>query len=259
MCPRSIWRRYAADRVADEWRCGWVHGRPARNATTTSSTRSPARDFYSLKAFSQDIKETGLVPDRGVRVGLPALLATPAQQAASDSLKTANGSGARTVAEKRRTGLSTPRVGETHAGVSRTGANGVAKRRSRSAAAEHGATLTIHNVTTTVDLHALLDAAIYGIQAREGLVYAGVRIRTTRPTTVTDARPVVGHVEGAGSGGGAGGICPAFAGEGCGPTVSSENVEAGDWRAARAVRFRQREPGVTRRASTCGRRHRCRP
>src|SRR5450432_4299742 len=47
-----------------------------------------AKDFYSMKAFFADIKETGLVPDRGTKAwGTQLALPTPEQQKRVDELK----------------------------------------------------------------------------------------------------------------------------------------------------------------------------
>jgi hypothetical protein len=44
--------------------------------------RALAKDFYAMKAFFADIKETGLIPDRGVKAwGSKMMLPTPAQEA----------------------------------------------------------------------------------------------------------------------------------------------------------------------------------
>jgi hypothetical protein len=49
-----------------------------------------SRDFYSMKAFFADIKETGLVPDRGAKAwGTQLALPTPEQQKRQDDLKVA--------------------------------------------------------------------------------------------------------------------------------------------------------------------------
>ena len=75
---------------------GWAARSAAPSATTTSSIRSPSRDFYSMKAFFADIKETGLVPDRGKDAwGSQLALPTPEQQQQLEELKARARRGAR--------------------------------------------------------------------------------------------------------------------------------------------------------------------
>ena len=66
--PKEYLAKYGADRVRTAERgLAGQHAWAAPSATTTSSIRSLPSDFYSMKAFFADIKETGLVPDRGAK------------------------------------------------------------------------------------------------------------------------------------------------------------------------------------------------
>ena len=88
--PKEYLAKYGADRVRTWQPSGWAARWAAPSATITSSTRSPQRDFYSMKAFFADIKETGLVPDRGKDAwGSQLALPTPEQQKQLDQLKRA--------------------------------------------------------------------------------------------------------------------------------------------------------------------------
>ena len=81
----QVRRRPRAHRSAPSgWAAPWV----APSATTTSSIRSPQRDFYSMKAFFADIQETGLVPDRGRNAwGTQLALPSREQQKRAGSLR----------------------------------------------------------------------------------------------------------------------------------------------------------------------------
>ncbi len=85
--PKEYLAKYGADRVrtvATVWMgstlgCAECHDHKFDPFT--------ARDFYSMKAFFADVKETGLVPDRGANAwGAQLALPTPAQQQAKDDL-----------------------------------------------------------------------------------------------------------------------------------------------------------------------------
>lgn len=85
--PKEYLAKYAADRVrtvASVWLgstlgCAECHDHKFDPFT--------ARDFYSMKAFFADIKETGLVPDRGpLAWGTQLELPTPEQAAKRDAL-----------------------------------------------------------------------------------------------------------------------------------------------------------------------------
>ena len=64
--PKEYLVKYAADRVRTVGdRPGSARRWAAASATTTSSTRSRTKDFYSLAAFFADVKQWGVYPDYG--------------------------------------------------------------------------------------------------------------------------------------------------------------------------------------------------
>ena len=81
MQPKEYLAKYAADRVRTV-SAVWLGGTMGC-AECHDHKFDPflARDFYSMKAFFADIKETGLVPDRGEDSwGKQLLLPTPSQE-----------------------------------------------------------------------------------------------------------------------------------------------------------------------------------
>ena len=86
--PKEYLAKYAADRVrtiATVWMGSTLGCAECHDHKFDAFT---ARDFYSMKAFFADIKETGLVPDRGPTAwGSQVLLPTPDQQKRLDELK----------------------------------------------------------------------------------------------------------------------------------------------------------------------------
>src|SRR5436190_6023442 len=87
--PKEYLAKYGADRVrtvAAVWMGSTVGCAECHDHKFDPFT---ARDFYSMKAFFADIKETGLVPDRGKAAwGSLLALPTPEQQSRLDALKT---------------------------------------------------------------------------------------------------------------------------------------------------------------------------
>ena len=76
------------------------HARLRRVPRPQVRSRSPSRDFYSMKAFFADIKETGLVPDRGkdawgTQIALPSI----EQREREEHLRAALGDARRHLAE----------------------------------------------------------------------------------------------------------------------------------------------------------------
>ena len=87
--PKEYLAKYAADRVRTTVAV-WM-GSTLGCAECHDHKFDPftARDFYSMKAFFSDIKETGLVPDRGRNAwGSQLALPMPEQQSRLDGLKT---------------------------------------------------------------------------------------------------------------------------------------------------------------------------
>ncbi|MES1260839.1 MAG: PSD1 and planctomycete cytochrome C domain-containing protein [Acidobacteriota bacterium] len=85
--PKEYLAKYGADRVRT-LSAAWL-GSTMGCAECHDHKFDPftSKDFYSMKAFFADIKETGLMPDRGENAwGAKLLLATPAQQAKLDRL-----------------------------------------------------------------------------------------------------------------------------------------------------------------------------
>jgi hypothetical protein len=85
--PKEYLAKYGADRVRTV-SAVWL-GTTLGCAECHDHKFDPllARDFYSMKAFFADIKETGLVPDRGVKAwGSVMSLPTPAQKQQLDSI-----------------------------------------------------------------------------------------------------------------------------------------------------------------------------
>ncbi|MCX6633058.1 MAG: DUF1549 domain-containing protein, partial [Candidatus Solibacter sp.] len=88
--PKEYLAKYGADRVRTTVAV-WM-GSTLGCAECHDHKFDPftARDFYSMKAFFADIKETGLVPDRGKDAwGAQLMLPTPEQQKQLDQLKRA--------------------------------------------------------------------------------------------------------------------------------------------------------------------------
>ena len=86
--PKEYLARYAADRVRTV-AAVWM-GSTLGCAECHDHKFDPflSRDFYSMKAFFSDIKETGLMPDRGANAwGTQLALPTPEQQKRQDDLK----------------------------------------------------------------------------------------------------------------------------------------------------------------------------
>jgi hypothetical protein len=86
--PKEYLAKYGADRVRTV-SAVWL-GATLGCAECHDHKFDPllAKDFYSMKAFFADIKETGLVPDRGVKAwGSILPLPTPAQKQQLDSLQ----------------------------------------------------------------------------------------------------------------------------------------------------------------------------
>ena len=88
--PKEYLAKYGADRVrtvAAVWLGGTLGCAECHDHKFDPFTQ---RDFYSMKAFFADLKETGLVPDRGKDAwGAQLALATPEQQKRLDQLKQA--------------------------------------------------------------------------------------------------------------------------------------------------------------------------
>jgi hypothetical protein len=85
--PKEYLAKYAADRVRTTV-AAWM-GSTLGCAECHDHKFDPftSRDFYSMKAFFADIKETGLVPDRGDKAwGSVLALPTPEQQQKRDAL-----------------------------------------------------------------------------------------------------------------------------------------------------------------------------
>ena len=86
--PKEYLAKYAADRVRTTvavWMGSTVGCAECHDHKFDPFT---SRDFYSMKAFFADIKETGLVPDRGKAAwGSQIALATPEQQTKLDALQ----------------------------------------------------------------------------------------------------------------------------------------------------------------------------
>ena len=85
--PKEYLAKYGADRVRT-LSAAWL-GSTMGCAECHDHKFDPftSKDFYSMKAFFADIKETGLMPDRGADAwGAKLLLATPEQQARLDEL-----------------------------------------------------------------------------------------------------------------------------------------------------------------------------
>ena len=87
--PKEYLAKYAADRVRTAvavWMGSTVGCAECHDHKFDPFT---SRDFYSMKAFFADIKETGLVPDRGKTAWGSLLdLPTPEQQTRRDAIKT---------------------------------------------------------------------------------------------------------------------------------------------------------------------------
>ena len=86
--PKEYLAKYAADRVRTTvavWMGSTLGCAECHDHKFDPFTQ---RDFYSMKAFFADIKETGLVPDRGKTAwGSQLALPTPEQQRQADELK----------------------------------------------------------------------------------------------------------------------------------------------------------------------------
>ena len=88
MQPKEYLAKYAADRVRTT-AAVWM-GSTLGCAECHDHKFDPfiSRDFYSMKAFFADIKETGLVPDRGAKAwGSLLAMPTPEQARRQEELK----------------------------------------------------------------------------------------------------------------------------------------------------------------------------
>ena len=89
--PKEYLAKYAADRVRTiSLGMDGQHAWAAPSATITSSIPFLSRDFYSMKAFFADVKETGLVPGsrlQGLGLASSRLPTTPQQQKQQEDLK----------------------------------------------------------------------------------------------------------------------------------------------------------------------------
>jgi hypothetical protein len=140
--PKEYLAKYAADRVRTT-AAVWL-------ATTVGCAEChdhkfdpiAARDFYSLKAVFADIKETGLVPDRGAKAwGSQIALATAAQQEKLARLE------ASLAAARARLDAFTPPAGWEKEALAAFDSGALAWRYQRplSASATGGAALTVYN------------------------------------------------------------------------------------------------------------------
>ena len=66
--PKEYLAKYAADRVRTTSSMARLHD-GLRRVPRPQVRSFSAKDFYAMKAFFADIKETGLVPDRARGVG----------------------------------------------------------------------------------------------------------------------------------------------------------------------------------------------
>ena len=106
-----------------------------------------SRDFYSMKAFFADVKETGLVPDRGAHAwGSQLALGTPAQEVAQGELQAELGIARARLASKVAS-LAGERAGWEKRLLADYEAGGLAWRFQRpvSAQSQNGAVLKIYN------------------------------------------------------------------------------------------------------------------
>jgi hypothetical protein len=191
--PKEYLAKYAADRVRTTvavWMGSTVGCAECHDHKFDPFT---ARDFYSMKAFFADIKETGLVPDRGRTAwGSQLALPTDAQQARLDSLKRQLESARQRLAEKMKTLDAGRRAWEKRI-LAQFDAGELAWKAQHpvSAKAEHGASLTIHN-DDDVDYTLYDGGSLSAFRAPgNGLVIAGGANPDNETYTVT-LRPGAG-------------------------------------------------------------------
>ncbi|MDX2266556.1 MAG: PSD1 and planctomycete cytochrome C domain-containing protein [Bryobacter sp.] len=149
-----------------------------------------AKDFYAMKAFFADIKETGLVPDRGPKAwGSKLLLATPEQRqqlaALENKLAEAKARIEKAAPEP------APALVESIQKAYAAGAYAWQIQRPLSAKSANGATLTIYN-EEEVDMMPYYGGVIRGFRAKgNGLVVASGPVPDRDTYTVT-FRPAAG-------------------------------------------------------------------
>jgi len=146
-----------------------------------------SRDFYSMKAFFADIKETGLVPDRGRNAwGSQLVMPTPEQQKRQQELKD-QVDAARSRLSARMESLAPKRAEWEEQLLKRYESGDLAWRAQHpiSAVSAHGATLTIHNADE-VD-YSFYDGttAHEGREPGDGLIVAGGANPDNETYTVT--------------------------------------------------------------------------
>jgi hypothetical protein len=142
--PKEYLAKYGADRVrtvAAVWMgltlgCAECHDHKFDPLLT--------KDFYAMKAFFADIKETGLVPDRGANAwGAKLKLASPAQQQQIDALQSRI-DGVKKQIENRRAAL-TPDAAKQLLAAYEAGTYAWKIQRPLAARTQNGATLKIYN------------------------------------------------------------------------------------------------------------------
>jgi hypothetical protein len=145
--PKEYLAKYGADRVrtvAAVWMGGTLGCAECHDHKFDPFSQ---RDFYSMKGFFADIKETGLVPDRGKEAwGAQLMLPTPEQQKKLDQLKRALEDAKLRLSEKMKS--LEPRRAEWEKQILEAyGAGDLAWRVQRPATAKsaNGAVLTIYN------------------------------------------------------------------------------------------------------------------
>jgi len=184
--PKEYLAKYGADRVRTTTTV-WL-GSTLGCAECHDHKFDPftARDFYSMKAFFADIKETGLVPDRGANAwGAQMELTTPAQTAQRNRLKAA--ADALHASLEKRAGPSEETLVSAHA----RGELAWQYQRPESAKAAKAA-LKIYNdepAPADVDIGATL---ISDRKPGDGLIIASGENPETETYTVT-LRPGAGH------------------------------------------------------------------
>ncbi len=145
--PKEYLAKYGADRVRTTTTT-WL-GATMGCAECHDHKFDPftARDFYSFKAFFADIKETGLVPDRGPKAwGSKLVLASAEQKTKLDSMEDAIGASRKALAAKIKAREEDRWVWEEKL-LKRHAAGELAWKYQRptSAAAKNGAKLTVYN------------------------------------------------------------------------------------------------------------------
>ena len=145
--PKEYLAKYAADRVRT-LAAVWM-GSTLGCAECHDHKFDPfkSRDFYSMKAFFADIKETGLVPDRGKTAwGAQLALPSPEQQRRLAKL-TREVEAAKARLEKKMKSLDAGRAEWEKQLLAASAAGELAWRRQSplTAASAHGAVLTIYN------------------------------------------------------------------------------------------------------------------